>query len=110
MKLMTKALEKKFAQFPLGSQDGRGKDAVIVAKYFDPCGVATWLIVEGDPMENGDWDFFAYVDLGYGWEWGYVWLSQIQEVRGALGLGMERDLYLPAGMTVREYLRRYEDA
>lgn len=110
MKLMTKALEKKFAQFPLGSQDGCGDEAVIIAKFFDPSGPATWLITEGEQMENGDWDFFGCVDLGYGWEWGYVWLSQIQEVKGAFGLGMERDLYLPANITVGEYMRREGNA
>ena len=26
-------------------------------------------------------------------EWGYVTLSQLQEVRGALGLPVERDMY-----------------
>ncbi len=34
MKLITKQLEKELAKYPLYSQDGKVKDAVVVCKFF----------------------------------------------------------------------------
>ena len=111
MKLMTKALEKRFEKFPLYSQEGKSEDeTVVVAKFFNPCGAGTWLITEGSLEEDGDWLLFGIVNLGYGWEWGNVLLSELASLKGPFGLGIERDLYLPTGMTVGEYLRRYDNA
>lgn len=36
MKLVTKALEKLFAKYPIYSQDGKKYDAVVIAKFFMP--------------------------------------------------------------------------
>ena len=47
MLLMTKELEEKLNQYPIGSQDELGKDAEVIVKYFNPCGVGAWLITEG---------------------------------------------------------------
>jgi len=88
MKLMTKELEEKFKKYPLYSQDGKGKDAEIVVKYFNPYGRGTWLITEGEQQEDGDWLFFGYCHI-FCWEWGYVSLSELESV----GL-IERDLHL----------------
>ena len=44
MILMTKELEKKFKKYPFGSQDGLMEEAEVIVKYFNPCGVGTWLI------------------------------------------------------------------
>ena len=41
MELMNDELRKKFEQYPLGSQDGKGFDAECIAKYF--VGNCTWL-------------------------------------------------------------------
>lgn len=92
MKLMTKTLENKFKKFPLYSQDGKSMEATVVVKYFNPCGAGTWLITEGEKMENGDWEFFGYCHM-HEWEWGYVWLSQLESIKTPMGLGIERDLY-----------------
>ena len=51
MKLMTEELERRFKGFPLYSQDGKGLDAEIVVKYFNPAGAGTWLITEGEKQE-----------------------------------------------------------
>lgn len=107
MKLMTKALEKKFAKFPIGSQDGRGTNAEIVVKYFNPRGAATWLITEGERCEDGDWMLYGFVRFSRGWGWRYVSLADIESVCNPIGLGMERDLYLPDGITVNAYFRAY---
>jgi hypothetical protein len=59
MKLMTQRLEKTLKSYPIGSQEGKGMDALVIAKYFNPCGVGTWLITEGEKQEDGDWLFFG---------------------------------------------------
>ncbi len=79
MKLMTKELEEKFKKYPLYSQDGKGKDAEIVVRYFNPYGRGTWLITEGEQQEDGDWLFFGYCHI-FCWEWGYVTLSELESV------------------------------
>lgn len=100
--LMTKELEKTFCNYPIGSQDGKGMDADVVVKYFNPCGVGTWLITEGEKQENGDWLFFGYCHL-FEWEWGYVTLSELESVRLPFGLSIERELYSTGGK-VKDYL------
>ena len=101
MKLMTKEVEKKFEQYPLGSQDGKGEDAEIIVKFFNPFGAGTWLITEGEKQEDGNWLLFGYCHI-FEWEWGYVALNELQE----LGI-IERDLYLDESITVAEYLQNY---
>lgn len=44
MLLMTKELEEKLYQYPIGSQDELGEEAEVIVKYFNPCGAGTWLI------------------------------------------------------------------
>ena len=101
MKLMTKEVEKKFEQYPLGSQDGKGEDAEIIVKFFNPFGVGTWLITEGEKQEDGNWLLFGYCHI-FEWEWGYVALNELQDIGY-----IERDLYLDEGITVAEYLRDF---
>jgi hypothetical protein len=65
----------------------------VVVKYFNPSGAGTWLITEGEEQKNGDWLFFGMCHL-YGWEWGYVQLSELQSIEAPpFGLHIERDLY-----------------
>ena len=66
-----------------------------VVKLFNPCGAATWLI---SAIEPDDPDIlFGLCDLGLGFpELGSVRLSELESVRGRLGLGIERDLYFEA--------------
>ena len=45
MKLLTKAIEKKLEKFPLCSQDGKGDDADIICKFFNPMGSGTWYVL-----------------------------------------------------------------
>jgi len=62
-------------------------------KFFDPCGAATWYI--GDYERWGDdLKMFGWCDVGLGYpELGYVMLSDLAAFPGALGLGIERDIY-----------------
>lgn len=39
MKLMSKELEEIFEKYPIGSQDGLGGKAKVIAKFFNPVGV-----------------------------------------------------------------------
>lgn len=105
MKLMTKAIEKKFEKFPLYSQEGKCDEAEVVVKFFNPYGLGTWLITEGEKQEDGDWLFFGYCHI-FDWEWGSVTLSQLESIRPfgqRIPLGIERDLYCK-GKKVKELL------
>lgn len=89
MKLMTKELAKTIPA--IGAQDGKGEDAVVYAKFFNPIGSGTWFILEFD----GEDEMFGWADLGDPdmAELGYLSLSELQGIRLRLGLGVERDLY-----------------
>lgn len=100
MKLITKEIERKLNNTPIYSKDGQGTDAEIIVKFFNPCGAATWLITEAEKQDNGDYLLYGYITLGYGYEWGYVMLSELQKIRNGYGLGIERDIY--AHGTVKE--------
>jgi len=103
MKLMTKELEAKFLKAPLYSKDGKGEEVEVVVKYFNPYGTGTWLITEGNKLEDGDYEMFGLCHI-HEWEWGYVMLSELESIKGAFGLGIERDMHTSG--TVKE-LRRY---
>ena len=77
MKLITKELEKLFEKYPIGSQDGLAGKAKVIAKFFNPTGVGTWIITEGNKLENGDYEMFGYCHLGDDEmaELGYVMLN-----------------------------------
>ncbi len=89
MRLMTKHLERRFAQ--VGSQENV-KDPVIVAKFFNPTGAGTWYATEYDPKDKM---FFGYVSIFGDWndEWGYFSLAELESYLGPWGLGIERDRY-----------------
>ena len=89
MRLMTKALAKRFAQ--IGSQE-KVKDPVVVAKFFNPRGAGTWYATEYDPERR---TFFGYVSIfgDHCDEWGYFSLDELEPYRGRFGRGIERDLY-----------------
>jgi hypothetical protein len=86
MNLFTKAqLEQLLA-------NGRNRDAdhFPVVKLFTPDAGGTWLIAEIDP-EDPD-TAFGLCDLGQGFpELGSVSISELQSVRGRMGLTIERD-------------------
>lgn len=92
MKLITKAIEKVLVKYPLYSQDGKGKEAQVLVKFFNPAGRGTWYVTEAEKQSDGDWLFFGLVDL-YEREYGYFKLSDLQNVRLPFGLSIERDMY-----------------
>jgi len=95
MKLLTQEIRKKLP--PLYSQDGKGGKTIAVVKYFTPSSSWSWYATEGEPVLDGsgeevDFRFFGLVD-GHCKEFGYFVLSELEEVRGPMGLPIERDLY-----------------
>lgn len=99
MRLLTEEIISKFEAHPFHSQEEKGFDAEVLVKYFNPMGAGTWLITEAE-REGDDWRLFGYCHLSE-WEWGYVMLSDFQEIRLPLGLTIERDLYLSEQATVK---------
>lgn len=108
MNLMTKELEKLFEKYPIGSQDGLGGQAKVIVKYFNPVGVGTWFITEGNKLDNGDYEMFGYCHLGDDEfaELGYVMLSELENLNLPFGLKIERDLYLPKDCTLVDAIRK----
>ena len=86
MKLLTEELKSKLP--PLYSQDGKGCKAIAYAKFFSPDSSFTWWATEYD----GEDTFFGLVD-GQFKELGYFSLRELEEVRGPLGLPIERDIH-----------------
>ena len=88
MKLMTKAIKKAIPA--LYEMDGKPAEEVKVhARFFTPDSNWTWYCTEYDPEEGR---FFGLVH-GHEAELGYFMLSELEGVRGPLGLPIERDLY-----------------
>jgi len=95
MKLLPKGIRETLPV--LGDQDAKGGKAVAYVKYFTPSSNWTWLVLSGEPVlsESGsevDFRFFGLV-FGHEKEFGYFLLSELEEVRGPMGLPIERDLY-----------------
>ena len=108
MKLLTKELEEIFKKYPIGSQDGLGGKAKVIAKFFNPVGAGTWLITEGEKTEDGDYEMFGYCHLGDNdmAELGYVSLNELQNLQLPLGLTIERDLYMPDDITLVDAMKQ----
>ena len=99
MKLLTKALEARFAE--VGRQESKGLDAVVVAKYFTPDSSWSWFATEYLPQDR---EFFGLVQ-GMDTELGYFSLDELESARGPMGLKIERDLSWTE-MTIREVQSR----
>lgn len=89
-KLLTRADEDKLAKSPLYSTEKTNTVPVLV-KFFTPWTYWTWYAVEGK-KEGDDWLFFGMVD-GHEKELGYFRLSELKEIRGPMGLKIERDMH-----------------
>jgi hypothetical protein len=84
---------------------GDDRDPPPVAKLFTPDAAATWLISEVDPDDPDR--LFGLCDLGLGYpELGYVSLAELLELRGPLGLPVERDLHFVADKPLSAYAEK----
>ncbi len=88
MKLFTKEIEEKAqAQYPLGSDLEK---QMVVAKYFLPTGSATFYLLNQDPNDH---DYLWGICFIFEWEIGSFSKSDLENYKGKMGLGIERDLY-----------------
>ena len=86
--LMTKELQEMVPKF-YSSEDIELEDKMVYAKFFLADANWTWYVLEYDKDSNS---IFALVD-GLEQELGYVSIDELEQVRGHLGLHVERDLY-----------------
>ena len=104
MNLITETLRAQLLANGRQSLDNDDFDPPPVVKLFTPDAGATWLLTEIDPDDTDR--AFGLCDLGHGFpELGYVSLSELQSVRGRLGLAIERDLHFVATKTISAYAR-----
>jgi hypothetical protein len=85
-RLLTEAIRKQLP--PLYSQDGKHGEAVAYLRLFMPFSGWIWHILEYDGRDT----CFGLVD-GQCREFGYFSLSELESVRGPMGLPIERDLH-----------------
>lgn len=52
MKLITKEIERRLEKHPFGSQEGEGKGAQVLVKFFGG-GACTWLVTEAERTADG---------------------------------------------------------
>lgn len=107
--LMTLALKAKLmANWKQNALAEVTVDHFPVFKAFTPDAGASWLITELAPDEDS---LFGLCDLGLGEpELGYVSLSELQTVRGPMGLFIERDLHFKAMQPLSKYLEQAQEA
>ena len=89
MKIVTEEFEELFKDYPLYSQEHES-DPLVIAKLFDPCGSASWFLLEYDPKEK---IAFGYVTGMTADELGYISLTEMESIKGPLGIGIEQDMY-----------------
>lgn len=96
MLLLTKQITSRLLNAPRDNPENKP-----LVKLFTPDANCTWLLSEFDA--DGD-TLFGLCDLGQGSpELGYVSLQELQTVRGALGLPVERDLHFKATQSLAAY-------
>jgi hypothetical protein len=88
MKLLTKEIENALPKL-YATEGVPLEDKILQVKYFTPWTNWTWYGVEYDPESK---TFFGYVQ-GIEDEWGYFNLDELESIKGAFGLKVERDLY-----------------
>ena len=97
MKLINKEIKNILPK--LSEQDSKGLNAIAYVKFFTPDSNWSWYATEFD----GNDIFFGLVD-GLCKELGYFSLSELESVRGPLGLKIERDLYFEP-ITLEELMK-----
>ena len=106
MKLLTKTIHDKLLANGRKQDEVRGTAEEIdfhpVVKLFTPDAQCTWLLTELDP-ESPD-IAFGLCDLGMGCpELGSVRISELESVRGLIGLPVERDRFFKASHPLSIY-------
>jgi hypothetical protein len=100
MHLLTNAIRRKLP--PLYENEEQGADALAIVKFFTLDSSWTWYASEFD-----DDDLFFGLAVGFEPELSYFRLSDLQAVRGKLGLPVERDKSFEP-TPLRELLDKHE--
>ena len=87
MKLLTPELIKRFKE--VGGQS-ESKNPLVIAKFFDPVGSATWYATENNPKTN---ICYGYVTGLFVDEWGAFSIDELESIKRPFGLGIERDIH-----------------
>lgn len=87
MKLMTKELEKRFAQ--VGNQSEK-ENPTFIAKFFDPVGSGTWYATEYNPESKICNGYVTGLALMNG---GSFSITELESIVRPFGLGIERDIH-----------------
>jgi hypothetical protein len=90
MKLLTKEIVSQLPALRT-TENTPLSEKKAVCKFFTPDSSWTWYAVEGE-QEGDEFVFFGLVE-GLEREWGYFYLSELESVRGPMGLPIERDLH-----------------
>jgi hypothetical protein len=106
MKLLTQEIREQLLRNGRLKDHYAGTDSepdfIPVVKLFTPDANCTWLLTEVDPADPDI--AFGLCDLGMGFpELGSVSISELEAVRGKLGLPVERDLHFAPTKTISAY-------
>jgi Protein of unknown function (DUF2958) len=83
--------QKDRKSFPSIYSREADEDPIVRVKFFTPDANATWFALEFDGVDEFfGWACLGDVEMG---ELGYFSLSELQEIRGPMGLPVERDMY-----------------
>ena len=101
MKLLTKAQRDKLIRHHTENEgQEETKKHKVVVKLFNPTGIGTWYLTELNPYTN---TAFGLADV-HEKELGYIDLTELEEFKGKLGLGIERDRYSKIDKTLEELM------
>lgn len=110
MKLLTQEIKDALPKYGATEQVPLD-DKLVICKFFHPATSATWLVVEGEPTEDGDYEFFGWACLtgrSIDSDWGPFMLSELQNGPKVFGLCVERDIHFPiAKKKVSEVTAQY---
>ena len=90
MKLLTEQI-KRILPALYSTENTPCDEKKIICRFFNPTGMQEWKIAEGS-QEGEDWILFGLADLGFGAEWGYISLNELEALDVGFGLGIERDI------------------
>ena len=108
MTLMTTELERNFEKYPFKSQEKEGTNAIVIAKFYNPCGNEVWLITEAEKQKDG-WLLFGLMNIfDFDWEWGYVSLADLVKIELPFGASIEQEIAITEKQ-VKDYIKEGEE-